>query len=127
MSDKSSTPLWRSAYDAVDSRLAPRLESLVQTEGFAQVLSVTVRAQIEARQFVERRTRRLWHLMNLPAGSDVSRLRDQVVTLDRRVRKLTRALEEANRRAKPAEPVREGRGAGGPHPPRSRAQRTTRP
>jgi hypothetical protein len=120
-------PLWRQAYDAVDSRLAPQLESLVQTKQFAQVLSLSWRAQTEARHFVERRTRELWHLMNLPAGSDVARLRDQVVTLDRRVRKLNRALEEANRRAQPAEPVRNGRGGGGTYPPRSRAQRTSRP
>jgi hypothetical protein len=127
VSDKPSPPLWRQAYDAVDSRLAPQLESLVQTKEFAQVLSLGWRAQTEARRIVERRTRRLWHLVNLPAGSDVTRLREQVVTLDRRVRDLTRALEEANRRAQSAEPVSNGRGAGGAHPPRSRAQRTTRP
>ena len=92
MGDSPGKPLWRQAYDAVDSRLAPQLESLVQTKQFAQVLSATIRAQAEARRVVERRTRRLWHLVNLPAGSDVTRLRDQVVTLDRRVRDLTRAL-----------------------------------
>ena len=54
-----------------------------------------------------------WYLVNLPAGSDVTRLRDQVVTLDRRVRELTRALEEANRRAQSAESGEHGRSAGG--------------
>ncbi|HSP39107.1 MAG TPA: hypothetical protein VLR26_15295 [Frankiaceae bacterium] len=129
MSDKptaSGKPLWRQAYDAVDTRVAPPLESLVQTKRFAQVLSLGLRAQNEAWRAVERRSRQLWHLVNLPAGSDVTRLREQVVTLDRRVRELTRTLEETHR-AQSAEPARDGRSAGAAHPPRSRTQRTSRP
>jgi hypothetical protein len=127
VSDKPSKPLWRQAYDAVDGRVAPQLESLVQTRQFAQVLSLGLRAQNEAWRMVERRSRRLWHLVNLPAGSDVVRLREQIVTLDRRVRELTRRLEEQSieetHRAQSAEPVSDGRGAGRAHPTRSRAQR----
>jgi hypothetical protein len=126
MADKPSKPMWRQAYDAVDSRVAPPLESAVQTKEFAHVLSLALRAQVEARRMVERRSRQLWHLVNLPAGSDLTRLREQVVSLDRRVRDLTSALEEANRRAQPAEPGRDSRSHGGSHPPRSRAQRATR-
>jgi hypothetical protein len=96
---------------------------MVQTKEFAQALSLGLRASVEARRFVERRSRRLWHLVNLPAGSDITRLREQVVTLDRRVRELSRALEEANRRAQSAEPARDGRKSGQPHTSRSRAQR----
>ena len=80
--EKSSAPgkpLWRQAYDAVDTRVAPQLESLVQTKQFAQVLSLGLRAQNEAWRAVERRSRQFWHLVNLPAGSDVTRLREQVV------------------------------------------------
>src|SRR3954447_7169894 len=127
MSDKPRKPLWRQTYDAVDSRVAPQLESLVQTRQFAQVLSLGLRAQNEARRAVERRSRQLWHLVNLPAGSDLTRLRDQVVSLDRRVRELTRQLEDQSleeaRRAQSAEPARDGRGAGRAHPSRGRAQR----
>jgi hypothetical protein len=121
-----SKPLWRQAYDAVDTRVAPQLESMVQTKRFAQVLSLGLRAQNEAWRAVERRSRQFWHLVNLPAGSDVTLLREQVVTLDRRVRELTRSLEEA-RRAQSVESNRDSRSGGGAHPARSRAQRTTRP
>lgn len=122
----ANKPLWRKAYDAVDSRIAPPLESVVQTPQFATVLSTAIRMQAEARRQVERRSRRLWHLVNLPSGSDVTRLRDQVVSLDRRVRELTEALEEANRRAQSAESGGDGRSHGRPTAPRSRAQRTAR-
>jgi hypothetical protein len=117
-------PLWRQVYDAVDSRIAPPLESAVQTQQFATVLSTALRLQGETRRFIERRSRRVWHLMNLPAGSDVTRLREQVVTLDRRVRELSHALEEANRRAQPAESGRNGRSHGRSAATGSRSQRT---
>ena len=36
---------------------------------------------------------RVWHLVNLPAGTDVHRLRKQIGALDRDVRRLTLQLE----------------------------------
>jgi hypothetical protein len=121
-------PLWRQAYDAVDSRVAPHLESMVQTPQFAEVLSVLIRTQGRARRGVERQSRRLWHLVNLPAGSDVTRLRDQVVSLDRQVRSLTTALEEANRAQpdRPAEPGGDSRRHGQPRAAGGRTQRAAR-
>jgi hypothetical protein len=74
---------------------------------------------------------RAWHLVNLPAGSDVSRLRAQIGALDREVRRLGLQLEAERRRngarteeadADRAEP------AGGPRPRPARrgAQRPPR-
>jgi uncharacterized membrane protein YciS (DUF1049 family) len=37
---------------------------------------------------------RLWHLINLPAGTDVQRLRVQIGALDRQVRRLTLQLDQ---------------------------------
>ena len=48
-----------------------------------------------ARGAVEARSRRLWHLVNLPAGSDVARLRRQVAELDRELRRRRRAAARA--------------------------------
>ena len=36
---------------------------------------------------------RVWHLMNLPAGTDLQRLRMQVGALDREVRRLSLQLD----------------------------------
>jgi hypothetical protein len=41
---------------------------------------------------------RLWHLMNLPAGSDLQRLRIQVGALDREVRRLSLQLDRDSRK-----------------------------
>ena len=46
----------------------------------------------------ERQTRRVWHLANLPAGSDVAHLRRQIAALDHELRQVRRALEQTERR-----------------------------
>lgn len=97
----SGKPLWRQVFDRIDGQLAPRLEGFVQTSTFADGLSLTLKAQAAARRELERRTRQLWHTANLPAGSDVSRLREQVAALDRQVRLLTTALDAERRRDGP--------------------------
>ncbi|MDP9408026.1 MAG: hypothetical protein M3P95_09190 [Actinomycetota bacterium] len=90
-------PLWRKAFDAVERPVGSRLESAVQTEEFAAVLSFTTQAQAEARRRLERVTRRVLHAVNMPAGSDIKRLHDQIAGLDRRLREVQDELEAARR------------------------------
>jgi hypothetical protein len=127
-------PLWRQAFDAVERRVTPRAEEFVRTETFAVGAALTRRAVILARGSARDLTARAWHLLNLPAGTDVSRLRAQVGALDREVRRLTLQLESAQREterhrtteetdadsAQPADGPR-------PRPARRRAQRPARP
>ena len=87
-------PLWRRAFDAVEREVGPRLESVVQTPGFTQAIAVMGTLQRRARREVERRTRRVLHFWNLPTGSDVKRLSEQVASVERRLRDLNKRLEE---------------------------------
>src|SRR4051795_401926 len=114
-------PAWRRAFDRVEGPLGSALEAVARSERFAQALGLTTRARAGVRDQLERQTRRLWHAANLPAGSDVARLRRQLAALDHELRQVRHALEEAERR-------REGDGDG---PARSRqagrrSQRATR-
>ena len=79
----SPTPLWRRAFDVAERAVTPRAESLVRTPSFAVAAALLQRAQGVARESARGLTTRAWHLVNLPAGSDVSRLRTQVGALDR--------------------------------------------
>ena len=72
-------PLWRRAYDTVERPVAVRLEDAVQTDLFADVAGLLVRTRADVSRRFERTTRHAWHRINLPAASDVARLRDQVV------------------------------------------------
>jgi len=87
-------PLWRRLYDTAERAVAPRLESVVRTEHFARGAALTEWAQATARARVEALSARVWHLMNLPASTDIARLRTQVGALDREVRRLSLRLEQ---------------------------------
>jgi hypothetical protein len=138
------SPLWRQAFDAAERQVTPRADRLVRTEAFAVGASLVRRAQTVARNSAQGVTARAWHLLNLPAGSDVTRLRTQIGALDREVRRLTVQLELERRRSTappagtpdqqpPADPQENH--ADGAQPPerprpgaaRRRAQRPARP
>jgi hypothetical protein len=128
----SEAPRWRQAFDAVDKAIAPHAESLVRTPGFSTGVALLRHAQVLARSTARDVTARAWHLLNLPAGSDVSRLRAQIGALDREVRRLTVQLEREQRKHEHRRPETEeapdadrAQPAGGarPRPARRRTQR----
>ena len=123
------TPRWRQAFDAAERRVTPRLEEFVRTPTFSVGAALLRRARSTAEATFRGLTARAWHLVNLPAGSDVSRLRAQIGALDREVRRLSLQLEaerrrndrttEEDARADGAQPADDP----GPRPARRRAQR----
>ncbi len=121
-------PLWRAGYDRVERAAAPPLERLVASPAFAEAVTAAMRLNSHIRRWAERRTRRLWHLANLPAGSDVARLHEQVASLDRQVRRLTASLEDTRGelpRATASDPEVDA-GHDRPGPTGGRAQRAAR-
>ncbi len=129
-------PRWRQVFDAAERAVAPRAETFVRTPTFAIGTALVRRAHTVVSDSARGLTARAWHLVNLPAGSDVSRLRAQIGALDREVRRLGLQLE-AERRANrspirtPIRPSTEDSHADGaqpadaarPRPARRRAQR----
>ncbi len=89
----SDVSVWQRAYDAVERNVSPRVEELVHSDEFARMTAVIARSRRLAGNRVNAAAARLWHLLNLPAGSDVQRLRTQVGALDRQVRRLTMQLD----------------------------------
>ncbi len=128
MTDK---PLWRQAYDAVERVVAPRAEELVRTEEFAHTTAWTAGARSALRNQINAISGGLWHLVNLPAGTDIQRLRAQVGELDREVRRLTLQLaQQAEQRTEDGTdhaPAAESDERPGPRAPRGRTQRPARP
>jgi hypothetical protein len=131
-----SAPLWRRAYDLADRVVTPRLEELVRTPGFAQGAALLRKAEALSRSAARDVSARGWHLLNLPAGSDVHRLRAQIGQLDREVRRLTVRVENERAGSRtPAPTSLENRHASRPESadgpgaraPRRRTQRPPRP
>ena len=128
------TPLWRQAFDAAEKRVTPHAESLVRTPQFATGVGLLRRAQNIAKDTARGVSARAWHLVNLPAGSDLARLRAQIGALDREVRRLTVQLENERRTRPATDTTPEENDADGaqpavsarPRPPRRGAQRPPR-
>jgi len=131
--------LWRQDSDTAEKFVAPKLESVVRTDQFAQATALGLRAQAALTRRANDVAAKVWHLVNLPAGTDVLRLRAQVGALDREVRRLTLALEQQqhqqeqqlheshnsrlpDERTEDAAADKPGGGARS-HPPRGRAKR----
>jgi hypothetical protein len=123
-------PVWRRVFDEVEHRVGPRLEEAARSEQFADAAAALARLQSGAQRRLEQALRRGWHFWNLPAGSDVKRLSEQVASLERRVRALSKQLEDAEAPGRPAPstPGRSTKGAvTGARRPRSQRSRPAPP
>jgi hypothetical protein len=79
------------------------LKALVRTGDFAHGAALLARARRLVGDRVNGVTARIWQMANLPAGTNVQRLRVQVGQLDREVRRLSLQLAAQNQA--PAEGV----------------------
>jgi hypothetical protein len=83
----------RRAYDAAERAIAPRVESVVHSPEFVATARWATDARARFRAGFAQAGEGMWHLVNLPAASDITRLRRQLGALDRDVRHLTLELE----------------------------------
>lgn len=93
----TSTPTWRNAYDLAERAVAPHAESLVRSAEFAKVTAAVVGARRAVGRGLSGVSTMAWHLVNLPAQTDLQRLRGQIGALDRDVRRLSLQLEQSGR------------------------------
>jgi len=85
MADK---PLWRQVFDAVDRRVAPPVEAGASSDAFGDLFAVSWRVTRRVQRGLERRSRRVLHLLNLPTATDVRRLTEQVAAVQRELREM---------------------------------------
>jgi hypothetical protein len=88
-------PSWRQGFDAVERAVSPALESLMQSEQFAVAVGLAARVQRAVDGELARSTRRVLHRLNLPAGTDVARILNEIGQLRMQVRQLSAELDEA--------------------------------
>jgi hypothetical protein len=86
-------PLWRQAFDAGESAIAPLLEDLTCNEQVHVAVGLATQAKKAAQRRAERSMRRALHVLNLPAGSDVTRILNEIGKLQSDVRELSKRLD----------------------------------
>jgi hypothetical protein len=90
----SQGPLWLRVVHRVERAIGEPVETAVRSDTYFDVVSVVTRTTGKAKSTAESLSRRGLHLLNLPAGSDVKRLREQLLRMERRLNQLTENVEE---------------------------------
>lgn len=90
----SGPPLWQRQVHRVVGAVGPRVESVTARDEFAIAVGLVRTVSGTLRRRYERESRRALHLFNLPAGSDVRALRNQIASLERQVRDLGKTMED---------------------------------
>jgi len=109
-----STPLWRQVYNSWEQAVTPGLQQVTASNGFRDLMAMGMKANADLTREIERASRQWLHLWNLPAATDVRRLRQQVSGLERELLAMRNELERAGaERQAGASPTRTaGTGAG---------------
>ena len=90
----NSKPLWLKVVLKVERAIGEPIERAVRTETYFDVVTKATRATKGVKRRAEGTSRRALHLLNLPAGSDVSRLREQLARVERRLAMLSDDVAE---------------------------------
>jgi hypothetical protein len=87
-------PLWLKVVHRLERAVGERVEAAVHSDTYFDVVATAQRRQRDAKALAEGVSRRCLHMLNLPAGSDVRRLREQLARMDRRLSRMAKELSE---------------------------------
>jgi hypothetical protein len=107
----SRGPLWRQGFDLAERAVGKRLEDLVSTRTFSDALVLVFRGQNVVYGVFERQTRATLHFWNMPARTDIGKLRRQVGELTAEVQRVAATLEAEQAARRSAELEGDGTGS----------------
>ena len=94
-------PLWLKMVLRAERAIGNRVEQAVHSDAYFDVISELTRGKVTLTETVEGLSKRIWHLANLPAGTDVRRVREQLARMERRMIELSKELDEQRRALEP--------------------------
>ena len=87
-------PLWLRAVLRLERAIGEPIETAVHSDGYFDLISTTTRVRRQVTGLAEDVSRRALHLMNLPAGSDIRQMRQQLARMERRLGQLADEVSE---------------------------------
>jgi hypothetical protein len=87
-------PLWLRAVVRLERAIGEPIESAVRSETYFDLVSKTTRVRRRVQGAAEGVSRRGLHMLNLPAGSDIRRMRQQLARMERRLNQLSNEVAE---------------------------------
>jgi hypothetical protein len=113
MAGANDRPQWLDTVLKLERAIGSRVEEAVTSDAYFEFVAHANRAQKRFFEAVEGVQQEWLHLFNLPAGTDVRRLREQISRMEREIEALTKELADR----------RESDGAGPRPRPRSNQRR----
>ena len=95
-SARRTPPLWRLAFDLVERPVGAASETFLQSDVFMDALAATWKVQRRMTREMQRGLGLWLDLLAVPRRSDLTTLVNQVASLERQVRQVTRELERRN-------------------------------
>jgi hypothetical protein len=90
----SSKPLWLKVVHRLERAIGEPVEAAVRTDTYFDAVATATRATAAMKRTAEAVSRRALHLVNLPAGSDLRRMREQLSRMERRLNALSEEVAE---------------------------------
>jgi hypothetical protein len=90
----ANQPLWLRAVIRLERAIGEPIESAVRSDTYFDLVSTTTRARRKITGAAEGVSRRCLHLLNLPAGSDIRTMRQQLARMERRLNQLSHDVSE---------------------------------
>ena len=94
-------PLWLRTVHKVERTIGGPVESVVRSDTYFDTVAKVSKARRTAVNLVEGVSRRGLHLLNLPAGTDVRRMREQLSRLERRLDQLSYDVADLDEHGRP--------------------------
>jgi hypothetical protein len=92
---KSRGPLWLRTVHRLERAVGEPLEAALHSDTYFDLITEMLRVKARTGRTLESVSRRALHLLNLPAGSDIRRVREQIGRLERQIAVLSKELDDA--------------------------------
>ena len=90
----ANQPLWLRAVMRLERAIGEPIESAVRSDTYFDLVSTTTRVRNKVLGTAEGVSRRCLHMLNLPAGSDIRVMRQQLARMERRLNQLSHDVSE---------------------------------
>jgi hypothetical protein len=87
-------PLWLKLALRLERAIGGPVEAAVHSDAYFEVVTELSRGKRRLTDAVESVSKRGLHLLNLPAGTDIRRVREQLARMDRRLVQISKELEQ---------------------------------
>jgi hypothetical protein len=93
----AAQPLWLRAVCRLERAIGEPVESAVHSDAYFDAVAELTRLRARVIGAVEGVSRRCLHLFNLPAGTDLRRVREQLSRMERRIEEINDELMALDR------------------------------